>query len=64
MCGVCGLAVRAATADAAALCDACLQLGSPWLPALHGGRPRAKAVKLKKHRVPPAGGERPLRKAR
>jgi len=66
MCGACGLAVRAADENAAAMCDACLQFGSPWLPALHGGRPRprAKAVKLKKHRVPPpAGKNRPLRKA-
>ncbi len=28
------------------MCDACLALGTPWLPALHGGRTRpvAKAV--------------------
>jgi hypothetical protein len=28
------------------MCDACLQFGTPWLPALHGGRKRpvAKAV--------------------
>ncbi len=29
------------------MCDACLQLGSPWLPALHAGeappRPRPRA---------------------
>jgi hypothetical protein len=28
------------------MCDACLQLGTSWLPALHGGRkrPTVKAV--------------------
>ena len=28
------------------MCDACLALGTPWFPALHGGRKRpvAKAV--------------------
>ena len=38
------------------MCDACLRLGSPWLPALHEGearprsRPKAK-LQLKRHKV-------------
>ncbi|MCF7689469.1 MAG: hypothetical protein K9M98_15150 [Cephaloticoccus sp.] len=25
------------------MCDECLRLGTPWLPALHGGKPRVRA---------------------
>lgn len=38
------------------MCDACLRLGSPWLPALHGGeaRPRSRPqvrLQLARHTV-------------
>lgn len=25
-----------------AMCDECVRLGSPWLPGLHGGKPRPR----------------------
>jgi hypothetical protein len=37
------------------MCDACLALGQPWLPALHGGQPRPRTtartvIRLRKKR--------------
>gem|GEM_PF-1803412 len=38
------------------MCDACLLLGQPWLPELHGGRPRPRvrpaAMKLRQAKPP------------
>ncbi len=28
------------------MCDQCLILGTPWLPGLHGGRPRPRAKRV------------------
>jgi hypothetical protein len=39
------------------MCDACLQLGSPWLPALHEGRPQPRAkpqLRLARRKAQPA----------
>jgi len=42
------------------MCDACQQFGSPWLPALHGGRkrPTAKTVLGLRTTKPPAAKKR------
>jgi hypothetical protein len=43
------------------MCDACLALGAPWLPALHGGRKRpvARRVELGLRVKKPAAKKRP-----
>jgi hypothetical protein len=41
------------------MCDACLLLGKPWLPELHGGQPRPRAG-LKAMRLRQAGRPKPM----
>jgi hypothetical protein len=52
-----GLAAGAVRAKPDRMCDACLQLGSPWLPALHEGRPQPRAkpqLRLARRKAQPA----------
>jgi hypothetical protein len=51
------------------MCDACLRLGSPWLPALHGGenRPRARPkvqLQLARHVVTKGAEKKSVNKPR
>jgi hypothetical protein len=52
-----GLAAGTVHAKLDRMCDACLQLGSPWLHALHEGRPRPRTklqLRLARHQAKPA----------